>query len=164
MNTQGGLIKLSATAREIMTAPVISVTEDQTLKDVIELLAKHKFSGVPVVNADNIVVGILSDTDIVRYSHQVSVIPFADLSGWISPYTDIADMASLRQGIDMLSKTTVSQVMTKKVHTASVDTAVVDIARMMSRRNINRVPVLDQQGKLAGIVTRADVVRNMAGN
>jgi CBS domain-containing protein len=145
-----------------MTAPVISVTEDQTLKDLTELLAKHKFSGVPVVDANNTVVGIISNTDIVCYSQQVNVIPFTDLSGWISPHTDIADMASLRQGIDLLGKTRVSQVMTKKVHTVVEDSTAEEIARLMCRRNINRVPVVDRQGKLVGIVTRADLVKNMA--
>jgi CBS domain-containing protein len=153
---------LSATARDIMATPVVSVSKEQTLKDVIELLAKHRFSGVPVVDDGGVVVGILSDTDIVRYSHRTNVIPFSDLSGWISPYTDISDLASLRKGIDLLSKTRVSQVMTKKVYTAFPDTTVPEIARMMSRRNINRVPVVDGEGKLLGIVTRADLVRNMS--
>lgn len=147
-----------------MTAPVISVRKDQTVKDVIELLAKHKFSGVPVVDDNNLVVGILSDTDIVRYSHQVNVIPFSDLSGWISPHADLQDIASLRKGIDMLSTTRVSQVMTKKIYTAREDTDTAEIAKMMSRRNINRVPIVDDAGRLVGIVTRADLVAKMAGD
>ena len=155
---------MSLTAREIMTSPVISVNEAQTIKEVIELLAKHRFSGVPVVDDNNVVVGILSDTDIVRYSHQVSVIPFADLSGWISPYADVSDLASLRKGIDMIAKTSVGQVMTKKVYTAPADTPVPELAKMMSRRRINRVPIVDTDEKLIGIVTRADLVRNMARN
>ena len=73
---------MTATAKMIMTTPAVSVTERQTIKDVIELLAKNNFSGT-VVDDNNIVVGILSNTDIIRYSQQVSVVPFADLSGWI---------------------------------------------------------------------------------
>jgi CBS domain-containing protein len=153
---------LPVLAREIMTTPVLSITEDQSIKEVIDLLAANKFSGVPVVDSSNTVVGIISDTDIVRYSHQLSVIPFTDLSGWISPYADISDLASLRKGIDLLTTTKVAQVMTKKVLTAGEDTDISEIAKLMSRRKINRVPIVDRDGKLVGIITRADLVNNMA--
>lgn len=155
---------MTGDARGIMTTSVISANEEQTLKEVIELLAKHKYSGLPVVDSDNRVVGIISETDIVSYSHKVSVIPFADLSGWISPYTDVADMASLRKGVELLTRTKVGQVMTRKVYTVTADTDAHDVAVLMSRRNINRVPVVDKDGKLLGIVTRADMVRKLAGS
>jgi CBS domain-containing protein len=142
---------LTATARDIMVTPVISVNKDNSLQDVIELLSKHNFSGVPVVDENDVVVGVVSDTDIVRYSHQISVVPFADLSGWISPYADISDLASLRKNIELLAKTKVAQVMTRKLFTATADTEVTEIAKLMSRRRINRVP-------------RADIVRSMAEN
>ncbi len=153
---------MSVLARDIMNAPVISISKDQSIKELIDLLAANRFSGVPVVDSSNKVVGIISDTDIVRYSHQVSVIPFTDLSGWISPYADISDLASLRKGIDLLATTKVAQVMTKKVFTTGEDTDVVEIAKLMSRRKINRVPIVDQDEKLIGIITRADLVNNMA--
>lgn len=149
-------------AREIMTTPVISVTEEMTLKELAELLSKNRFSGVPVVDAEQKVIGILSDTDIVRYSHQVNVVPFSDLSGWISPYTDITDIATVRKGMDQLSKTTVGKVMTRKVFTATEDTDIHEVAKVMNRRKINRVPVVDGSGKLVGIITRADMVNYLA--
>ena len=154
---------MTATAKMIMTTPAVSVTERQTIKDVIELLAKNNFSGVPVVDDNNIVVGILSNTDIIRYSQQVSLIPLTDLSGWISPYTDVTDLAALRQGIDLITRTTAAEIMTRKVYTATEDTPVTELARLMSRRRINRVPIVDAAGKLIGIVTRADLVKSMAG-
>ncbi len=153
---------MTALAREIMNTPVFSVTENQSIKEVITLLAKHRISGVPVVDEKNILVGIISDTDIVRYSHQDSVIPFTDLSGWISPYADISDLASLRKGIDLLSRTKVSRVMSKKVISAEADSSIVEIAKMMSRRKINRIPIIDKEGRLLGIITRADLVFSMS--
>lgn len=153
---------MSSLARDIMNTPVISISAEQSIKEVIDLLTANKFSGVPVVDSSNKVVGVISDTDIVRYSHQLSVIPFTDLSGWISPYADISDLASLRKGIDLLVTTKVAQVMTKKVFTASEDMEVSEIAKLMSRRRINRVPIVNKDGELIGIVTRADLVKSMA--
>jgi len=149
-------------AKEIMSAPAISVNENQTLQEVLELLAKHRFSGVPVVDAENKVIGVISDTDIIRYSHQINVIPLSNLSGWISPYADISDLASIRKGYELLTKTKTSQVMTKKVYTVNEDAEANEVAQLMNRRKINRVPVVNSEGKLVGIITRADMVQCMA--
>ena len=150
------------TAKEIMTSPTISVTEDQTLKEVLDILAEKRISGVPVVDAENRIVGIISDTDIIRYSHTINVIPLSNLSGWVSPYTDIADMASMRKGFEMLHTTKVGQVMTKKVHAIGENEPANEVAILMNRRKVNRIPVVDQEGKLVGIITRSDMVQCMA--
>ncbi len=149
-------------AKEIMTTPVVSVTEDNTLQDVIELLAKHRFSGLPVVDRENMLKGIISDTDIVRYSQKISIVPKADLSGWISPYADVSDLVTIQRGRDVLHNATVGEVMTGKAYTAKEDDPVNVVSRLMNRRRINRVPIVDSKGKLVGIITRADIVQCMA--
>lgn len=149
-------------AKEIMISPVISIREHQTLQEVVELLAKNRLSGLPVVDEEGKVKGIISDTDIVRYSQQISVVPLANLSGWISPHADVSDLVSMRKGIDTLHRTTVEQVMTKKVYTAKEDEPITEVAALMNRRRINRVPIVDDEGKLVGIITRADMVQCMA--
>ncbi len=150
------------TAKDIMTAPVLSVTEDKTLKEVLELLAEKRISGFPVVDADNKVIGIISDTDIIRYSHTINVVPLSNLSGWVSPYSEISDLASMRKGFDLLHTTRVRQVMTKKAHTINENETATAVAVLMNRRKINRIPVVDADGKLVGIITRADMVQCMA--
>lgn len=149
------------TAKEIMTSPSLSVTEDQTVKEVLELLAEKRFSGFPVVDQENKIIGIISDTDIIRYSHTINVIPLSNLSGWISPYADISDLASMRKGFDMLHTTRVGQIMTKKVYTINEDAPAKEVALLMNRRKINRVPVVDSDDKLVGIITRSDMVQCM---
>lgn len=149
-------------AKEIMSSPPVSIHEDKTLQDTIEMLAKHRFSGLPVVDNDGKLVGIISDTDIIRYSEQTKVVPKANLSGWISPYANVSELASMQKGIENLHQTRVSEVMTKKVHTVNEETEASEIARLMNRRNINRIPVVDSKKKLVGIVTRADMVQCMA--
>jgi len=149
-------------AKEIMSSPPISIHEDKTLRDAIELLAKHRFSGLPVVNSDEKIVGIISDTDIIRYSEKIKVVPTTNLSGWISPYVDVSTLATMRKGMDTLHQTRVSEVMTKKVHTVNEEADAADIARLMNRRKINRIPVVNSENKVVGIVTRADMVQCMA--
>jgi len=149
-------------ARDIMSSPPISIHEDKTLREAIELLAEHRFSGLPVVNNEGKIVGIISDTDIIRYSEKIKVVPHTNLSGWISPYVDVSTLATMRKGMDSLHQTRVSEVMTKKVFTVNEEAEATDIARLMNRRNINRIPVVDGNNKLVGVVTRADMVQCMA--
>ncbi len=150
------------TAKEIMTKPALSVKSSDMVKSVLELLAEKKISGVPVVDDSHMVIGIISDTDIIRYAHQISVVPLSNLSGWISPYADVSDLASVRKGFEMLHRTAVEQIMTKKVYTANQDAPANEVAELMNRRKINRVPVVDADGKLVGIITRSDMVQCMA--
>lgn len=149
-------------ARDFMISPVVSVTADLTLQELAELLSKNNFSGVPVVDGDEKVIGILSDTDLIRFAQKQNVVPLKDLTGWISPYTDIEDIASIRRGIDQFSRTTVDKVMTRKVYTVTEDTSTRAVAQLMNRRNINRVPVVDKHERLVGIITRADLISCMA--
>lgn len=149
-------------ASDIMTTPVISIKAEQTLQDAIGLLAKNKLSGLPVVDEENMVIGIISDTDIIGYSQRLKVMPLTNLSGWISPHTEITELATMRKGFENLNYTRVGDIMTKKVHMAREDEPVNNVAGLMSRRRINRVPIIDAEGKLKGIITRADIVRCMA--
>lgn len=153
---------MSLTAKEIMTAVVISINRNQTLQEAISLMARHRISGLPVIDNGGVLAGIITNADIISYAQKENVVPLFDLSGWISPHTDVGDLTSIKRGIDLLANTTVSRLMKKKVHTASADTGLLDIARLMSRYEINRVPVVDRNNQLIGIVTRNDLIQNIA--
>jgi len=149
-------------ARDIMTVEVITVTEQDTLQDVIELLSVHRFGGLPVVEADGKLIGIISVTDIVHYSEKVDVVPLINLSGWVSPHADTDSLFYLRKGQDALNYTTVGEIMRRKLFTAKADEPLQEVARLMKRRRINRVPIVDNDYKLIGIVTRSDIVRGIS--
>ncbi|MGM0651480.1 MAG: CBS domain-containing protein [Bacillota bacterium] len=149
-------------AKDIMSTPAISISGEKTLKEAIDLLAEKKISGFPVVNEQNQIIGIISDTDIIAYSQKFTVVPHTTLSGWISPYASVEDLASMKKGYDLLGKTKVKEIMTKKVYTVAEETEAPDIAKLMSKRNINRIPVVNSEGKLTGIVTRANIIQCMA--
>ncbi len=149
-------------AKDIMSSQPISASKEQTVKEALDLLAKHGISGLPVVDENDKVIGIISDTDIIRYSEQKSIVPHTGSSFWISPYIEIEELASVRSGFELLHKTQLENVMTKKVYSVTEDTPASDVAKLMNRRNINRIPVVNDDGKLVGIVTRADLIQCMA--
>lgn len=150
-------------ARDIMTVSTISVSKNNNVKVALDLLAEHNISGLPVIDDEGKVVGIISGSDILRYSHQKNVVPKTSSSFWVSPYTESDDIATIRDGFEVLHRTAIEHVMTKKVYTVKVDAAVSDIAKLMISKTINRVPVVDDAGKLLGIISRADLVKSMAG-
>ena len=149
------------TAKEIMTDDVITVTEKETLENVVELLSKHQIGGLPVVDDDEKLTGIITVTDIIRYSEKIDVVPMINLHEWVSPYTDTKNLIYFRKGHEALHETRVTEVMKKKVFTVKEEDSIENVARLMKRHKINRVPVVNEENKVIGIVTRSDIVKGI---
>ena len=122
---------LKRTARDIMTSTVVTAKEDMLVTNVMKLLLRWHISGLPVVDDDGMLLGIITEHDVMNFA----------LSG---------DAASTRA----------SEVMTKQVETYSPDTLVAEIINRFAARRIRRVPVVEY-GKVVGIISRRDIVREM---
>jgi CBS domain-containing protein len=144
------------TARDVMTTEAHTVQVDTPLEEVAQLLAAHHISGVPVVENNGQVIGMLSEADLLDEDKRAARIPRTALFGFFPVPEDVLKEA-YRGGKHL----TAGDVMTKKVATATEDTSVSKLADMMITRRINRVPIL-RDGKLVGIVSRADLVRALA--
>ncbi len=149
-------------AGDIMTREVVTVTEQDTLKEVVDLLSRNRFGGLPVIDENRKLKGIISVTDLVHYSEKIDVVPLINLSGWVSPHADTNSLFYLRKGQDALHYTTVGEIMRRKIFTAKEDDRLDDVARLMKRRRINRIPIVDEENKLIGIVTRSDIVQGIS--
>jgi CBS domain-containing protein len=124
--------------REIMTSPVIGVRPEAALKDVAALLAERGVSGVPVVDDDRRVLGVLSETDIVVAMRGIG----AD-----------ADKAVVR---------TAAMAMSRPPITVRQDATVAEAASAIADLGVSRLPVVEHEGRLVGIVSRANLVRAFA--
>ena len=119
------------TARDIMTSTVITADEDMLVTDVIKLLLRRHISGLPIVDSNGQLVGIITEHDVLNFA----------LSG------HAAD-------------TKASEVMTMNVVTYSPDTLVVEVINFFAAHRVRRVPVVDG-GKVVGVISRRDIVRYM---
>ena len=142
----------SITAEDIMTREVVFVKKDTSLEKVAEIMDRHEISGVPVVGADQSVVGVISEKDFLFHmgaknekSFMGVVLHCLKESGCIA--------ISMR-------KQKAADIMTSPAVTVSEHTPVAEIANIFTEKNINRTPVADRNNKLLGIVTRADIVRS----
>lgn len=146
----------------IMSTDVITIAEDATLEQAINLFTGRRISGMPVLNRENKIIGVISEKDIIAFTEREKIIPFARLAGLTGQNPDLKEITVLRNSIDKLAQTPVKKVMTAEVITVTAETLIAEAARIMSRHKINRIPVVDSENKLKGIVTRADLISFLA--
>jgi CBS domain-containing protein len=144
------------TAKDVMTTSVHAVRPHQTLREAVELMAAQHVSGLPVVDADGKVLGMVTEADLIDEHKREAAIPRTALFG-LYPIPDAATIAAYEGGM----KLQVQEVMSKPAVTASEETSLHELADLMVRRHINRVPIVRGE-RLVGIVSRADLVRSLA--
>lgn len=137
----------SITAGDMMTSPVYTVGPDDPVARIIALLCIHRISGVPVVDNDGHLMGLVSERDILDAMYPGA----AGLQGKKSrrrPMHGLRDISGLRA----------QDVMSCEVTTATPETEPLRLASMMALRKIRRIPIVEGK-KLVGIVSHGDVYR-----
>jgi acetoin utilization protein AcuB len=124
---------------ERMSHPVISVTADMPIHDALNLFKRERISRAPVVKEGKLI-GIVSETDLLNASPS----PVSTLSVWEMNY--------------LLSKITVSEVMTEELLTVTEDTPIEEAARIMADNEIGGLPVM-RSGKVVGMITETDLFK-----
>ena len=142
-------------AKEIMTAPVITIEPDTTVRDLACLLLERGISGVPVVDGTR-VVGMVSEGDLLR-RHEIDTDAKPPGSWWVRLLRGEPGPAEYVKS----HAVRVADVMSRPVISVSETAEVSDIAAILGRRHIKRVPVLRGE-VLVGIVTRANLVQALA--
>jgi CBS domain-containing protein len=142
-------------AVDVMTSEVISVDENATVPAVARLLAERGISAVPVVDKDNRVIGMVSEGDLL---HRAETGTERRRSWWLDVMTSTNKLAG-----DYIKSHSgkVKDVMTRNIISVTETTPVADIALLLETNRIKRVPVV-RDGKLVGIVSRANLVRALA--
>jgi CBS domain-containing protein len=145
-------------ARDLMTTEVVSVSPDTSIGNIAELLLAHQISAVPVVDAAGTVVGMVSEGDLIGRSEAERK---ARRDWWLALFAEGealgADfLASLRN-----RERTARDVMSAPVVRVTEATDASEIAALLAQHRIKRVPVV-RDGKVVGIVSRADLLRALA--
>ena len=145
-------------AKDVMVKKVITIKKDASVSELTELLVKNKISGVPVVGKTGNLVGIATEGDLIIRDADLHFPRYFKL---LDSIIYLESLNKFKRNLKKYLGTKVEDVMTSKVKTVNVDTPVSEVVNIMIRNNVNRVPVLDHKGKLAGIITRADIVKSM---
>ncbi|ACL57313.1 CBS domain-containing protein [Methylobacterium nodulans] len=141
-------------ARDIMTKEVTSVRADLSVELAIALMLEKRISGLPVLDPDCAVVGIVSEGDLLARPELGTARP---KPGWVQY---LISPGRLAEAYARERGRRVGDVMTREVVTASPETPLDEIVDLMTRRRIKRVPIVEG-GRLVGLVTRADLLRSL---
>ena len=142
-------------ATDIMTRDVITVGRDTTVAQAIRLMLDHRVSGLPVLDSDGKVVGILTEGDLLR---RIETGTERHRPRWLEILMGPGRMAT--EYVRSHGRK-VDEIMTRDLISAMQDTAIEEIVELMERRHIKRIPIL-QDELLVGIVSRADLLRAVA--
>jgi CBS domain-containing membrane protein len=144
-------IAQSLQAKDVMTAKVISVTATTSLKETALAMATHGVSGIPVIDDRESVVGIISEKDFLFHMGEKRTRSIMNV---------IAQCLTSKGCVAISMRTGYAKdIMTSPAQTVFEDTPIFEIASIFAEKDINRVPVLDKNGHLVGIVARADIFR-----
>jgi len=143
-------------ARDVMVSPVITVGKHTTVREVANILLKNRISAVPVVDNADKVVGIVTEGDLM---HRAEAGTERAYSWWLHFLTDDATIAA-----DYVKShaAKVQDVMTSDVVTAAPETPLNEIATLLEERQIKHVPIVNKDGNLVGIVSRANLIQAVA--
>lgn len=142
-------------ARDVMTTNVITVSPNESVQEVAELLLRHRISAVPVIDQSGKPIGIVSEGDLLR---RAEVGTDRHRSWWLRL---LVGNEALAAEYVKAHATKVADVMTKKVIVAEPKTPLSEVATLLEQHSIKRVPIVEN-GRLVGIVSRANLVQAFA--
>ncbi len=147
--------------KDVMVRKVVTLSPEDSIYDAAKKLRKNRISGAPVV-ADGRILGVVSEADIMELisTHEI------DLNTFLPSPFDVLELPlrmklsldETYKKISRIGSSRVEDIMTKRAITIHPDADIAEAARLMGERRVNRLPVMDKEGKLVGIVTRGDII------
>jgi CBS domain-containing protein len=152
---------MAGLVREVMTPDPVTVTPDTGVEDLVRLLGENDLPGVPVVDENGHVVGMVTESDLVMTDEEgedLHIPHYIELFGGLIP---LEPLRKFEERLRKAAAASVRDLMTAPPVTVEADDPVRKAGRLIAESEHNRLPVEDE-GRLVGIVTRADVLRALA--
>jgi len=141
--------------KEIMSKDVSRVQPEDNAKDALAVLFKMQISGLPVIDKEEKLVGMFTEKEVLK-----QILPsYLDKVG---RFVYEENPKSIGKKFQDLINMSVSQIMRREVISIDAEATLCEVARIMLTQKIRRIPVLDQEKKVMGIVSREDVIRAYA--
>ncbi|BDV01624.1 membrane protein [Thermodesulfomicrobium sp. WS] len=146
-----------STARDIMTTRVVTLSPDTDITAAARLLLDHDINGAPVVDQDGAIVGILTQSDLVRLQKKL---PVPSLFTVLDGFLPLGSLAQYEQEVRRIAAATVADAMTTHVTTITPDTPLEKVASLMVDKKFHTLPVVEN-GRLVGIVGKKDIIQTL---
>ncbi len=147
-----------STAKDIMTRDVITIHLSASLRDLAKALAENRITGIPVVDDDNRLVGMISMRDLIREDIRSL--------GATPDYQDIYELFSSAMNMEenegiAVRHVWVEEIMSRTIYSADETATLRELCAIMNERRVHRLPIL-RDGRLVGLVTATDLIRTIA--
>lgn len=139
---------MKRTVQDVMTRTVVVVTDSAPFKEVVRRMQEYRVSALPVVDADDRVVGVVSEGDLILKED-----PELEGDG------HLFEGRHRREAREKAAGMVAAELMTSPPLTIGPEATLGEAARLMHRRRIKRLPVVDPDGRILGIVSRADLLK-----
>lgn len=146
-------------AKEIMTTDVITVRPDTTVKDLAKLFAERRISSVPVVDKEGLLVGIVSESDLIEQDKNLHIPTVVSIFDWV---IYLESDKRFEQELNKMTAQTAGEIMSEEVLAVGPEAPVSEVADIMTNKRVQAVPVVEGR-RVVGIIGRIDLVRTMIG-
>lgn len=146
-------------AKEIMTTDVITVRPDTTVKDLAKLFAERRISSVPVVDQEGLLVGIVSESDLIEQDKNLHIPTVVSIFDWV---IYLESDKRFEQELNKMTAQTAGEIMSEEVLAVGPEAPVSEVADIMTNKRVQAVPVVEGR-RVVGIIGRIDLVRTMIG-
>ena len=150
---------LQQTVGEVMSAPVLTVTAETLLQDAVSLLNDHHVSGLPVVDGEGVLVGELTEQDLMVRESGVDVGPYVML---LDSVIYLRNPLNWDRQVHQVLGNSVGDLMHRDSHSCEVSLPLPKAASMLHDKGTQRLIVVDANRRPVGVLTRGDVVRALA--
>ncbi len=146
------------TAKEIMTTTVVTVPPELPVGRLAALLRDHKISGAPVVDAAGVLLGVVTESDLIDQAKKIHIPTAITI---LDSVIFLESAKGMEREIGKMAGVTVADICTKKPLTITEETPLDEIATIMAERHVHTLPVL-RGAQLVGVVGKSDVIRTLA--
>ncbi|HBR21492.1 MAG TPA: hypothetical protein DD713_02820 [Nitrospiraceae bacterium] len=148
------------TAKDIMTRNVTTVGATTTIEELARILMEHKISGVPVVDDNENLIGIVTENDLISQNKRLHIPTVMRL---FDAFIVLESQSKVEKEIKRLTAITVDDIYIKEIITVAEGTPVQDIATIMSEKKVHLIPVVEGK-KILGIIGKIDLIKGITGS
>ena len=145
------------TAKEIMSKKVITVKTDTPVSELADLLWKKKIGGVPVVDDQGKLLGVVTESDLIDQNKKVHIPTVLTI---LDSMIFLENPAKIDKELKKMTGSTVGDIYSTEVVTVSVDTPMYEVATIMANQKVHTMPVV-KDDKVLGVIGKADIIRNL---
>ena len=145
------------TAKDIMTTEVITVTTETSVRDLADILWKNRISGAPVLDSNNELVSVVTESDLIDQNKKVHI---PKMIAILDSVLFLEKPGKMKEDIQKMTGATVRDIMAKELITVTADIPLDEIATIMAEKNVHTLPVVAEK-KLIGVIGKSDIIRTL---